>query len=157
MANINSSYSLGGATTQTSAPMAGPPGGNMMDPELAGLAKDVIKQRLQRAKDATLPQAPRMNGFSLGAGSAPHTSGMGGLGSQAPGGSIDNIRQQAQVDALHRAQGQTNSMSRRAPTRTVTGPNIIPGETMDPNAMSGFDRDVFLPQQSVMSPQRQQY
>lgn len=45
-------------------------------------------------------------------------------------------------------EGQEKAMSGAVPTRMMFGPGVIPGRTTDPLAMSGHQRQAFLPQGS---------
>jgi hypothetical protein len=52
------------------------------------------------------------------------------------------------ADAARMSRAQADAAMRPAPTKMVFGPNVIPGRAMDPNAMSGIQRQMFLPQES---------
>ena len=59
-----------------------------------------------------------------------------------------NLRQAAERSALQAQMAQSDAMVRPAPQKMLFGPGIIPGMTMDPGAMSGAQRQMFLPQNS---------
>jgi hypothetical protein len=47
---------------------------------------------------------------------------------------------------------QMQARQNPAPTRLVSGPQIIPGTVMDPSAMNAYQRDAYLPKGSSFAP-----
>lgn len=59
-----------------------------------------------------------------------------------------NFRSQVQRDQILQMQARQNP----APTRLVSGPQIIPGTVMDPNAMNAYQRQAYLPNAASFTP-----
>jgi hypothetical protein len=60
---------------------------------------------------------------------------------------------QAVEDAKARAMiAEYKAKSEPPPLRQVSGPNIIPGNVLDTNAMTGAQREAYLPKNSVVAP-----
>ncbi len=151
--DFNTQYTDGGVQTQT--PGFGAAGGGD-DFGLGAYAREMMKLRLQQAQRAAAhpggggPHRPVDNlGVPIVQPRATQQPGaqMGALG----GGGID-FKQQAQKLALREGLKNEQTMDSPAPSRMVFGAGVVPGRTLDPDSMSGRQRNVFLPNASQMTP-----
>jgi hypothetical protein len=160
MPNFTTAYTPSGIQTTTSAPPSSPVSG--LDPHLQDVANQIINMKLDaakrrqaeeiasagRASQARLEATPGTDAYAR-AGSRQFLAQGGNprpqTGAIMGGGGLGTIQQQMQQVALQDAMQQVAAKGRRAPTRTVSGPNIISGETVDPLQMNGYDRAAHLP------------
>jgi len=103
--------------------------------EQARMQNEMMRFQMEEAKRAaSAARAPKLGTWDSPQGIANQTGRLG-------------LRQaRAQTRML---EGQERAMGGPAPTRMVTGPGVIPGPTMDPFKMSGYQRQAFLPQEST--------
>lgn len=149
MAQFSTDYTPAGITTTTSAP---PPGaGSGLDPHLQGIADQIMQMKLDAYRRRTWDEAAARQQAEKdkrrGDTDPIYHQPPGVIGDR--GGGPGTVQQQMQQIALQDAEQQVAAKSRRAPTRTVSGPNIISGETVDPLAMNAYQREAFLPQAST--------
>lgn len=160
MPEFSTEYTPAGVTTKTSAPqLAGIQG---LDPHLRDMANQIFKMKLAAAQrreqdeiaaryqGATAARIASQNGGQ--APTAPRSMPTGSvgdvLGGSAALGRGGTTQQQMQELALRDALNQTSAKERPGASRYVTGANVIPGTVLDPIAMSGYEREAHLPQNS---------
>lgn len=149
MTDLQYTYGQGSMTAAT--PGAGGGGGGMFDE----YAKRIMDMRMRAMQQRMMPQAPGQ--FVNNNGSmdrvtqfrAPQTpvaqthANLNVLG----GGGID-IKREAQQLALRDAQADYDAHSNPAPTKMLFGAQVNQGRVLDPDAMSGRQRAIFLPNNS---------
>ena len=139
MAYARATYPGGGSQTDVSGQggigYGGSPYGG------GGWLEDLAKRRaLQQLAmgEEQLNQMRAGSGPQLGAWDSPQ-----GLANKS-----GRLGLQMMQDQAAQSGAQTQAMMGPAPTRMMFGPNVIPGRTLDPMAMSGAQRQMFLPQGS---------
>ena len=157
MPNFDTSYLPNGSIqTMTSAPQVGAAvAGIGMDPHLQDVANQVITMKLAAAKrreQDDIEARARAYAEQRRQESMPvyHGGGApaGAFGGSSFGGGAGTAEQQMQQVALQDARAKLAANTGPAPTRMVTGANIIPGSTLDVDAMNGYQRQAFLPNES---------
>jgi hypothetical protein len=100
-------------------------------------------------REATMPVARPAAAAPVGLRMAPMAMDEGRQGRDSGYDLQDeNFKRAKQRDALLQMQARQNP----APTRLVSGPQIIPGTVMDPNAMNAYQREAYLPSGSSFQP-----
>jgi hypothetical protein len=169
MANgITQRYTPGGVSLTTRTPGLGavpgirtPTAGGGGD--MASFFEEMVRrredERLEERRRAMAERdAPQRRGVERLGGARRGGFGYGGMMGMMPrpnrpvlGMSRDpnrGLRQEAERQGLMTQVQQAGQARRPAPMRMVHGPGIIPGQTMDVNAMSATQRQLFLPSAS---------
>jgi len=143
MMGAETSYYPGGSQTRASTgPVAG------IDPASMDLLNRVLQKRLQGALAEPSPGAAGRSRSPLGASEgysapAPRRQATEGYIGRDPRPSKHEMDDEFAERAARRA--QLNAAASPPPMRMVTGPGIIPGYTMDVNAMNAYQRQLYLP------------